>query len=68
MRADPQVDADFFALAKMQNTQAYLEDVERWMLETLGESDEYVDVFEADDLEMDVILSGRRKPTWRRNR
>jgi len=56
---DPQVDNDFFALARMAQTQSYLEDVEQWMVDQLGDGEELAGFGLDEGLEIDPVLSGR---------
>ena len=63
---DPRVDADFFAFARLAQVDAYLDEVEQWMTDQLGDDDEMADLNEAEGLEMDDALSGKPKLRLRR--
>lgn len=63
---DPMVDADFFAFARLAQVDAYLEEVQQWMGEQLGDGEEMADLNEAEGLEMDEALSGESKLRLRR--
>src|SRR3990167_6433327 len=47
----PRVDADFFAFARLAQVDAYLEEVQQWMSEQLGDGEEMADVNEVEGLE-----------------
>jgi hypothetical protein len=63
---DPMVDADFFAFARLAQVDAYLEEVQQWMGEQLGDGEEMADLNEAEGLDMDEALSGESKLRLRR--
>jgi hypothetical protein len=58
MPRDPQVDHDFFALARMSATNEYLEEVVRWLADESGAGEVKVDVLGEDDFKPDADLFG----------
>jgi hypothetical protein len=65
---DRQVDQDFFALARMVGAQSYLDDVEQWMADQLGDGEELASLDAMEAFDMDDTLSGTRRQRTVRER